>query len=256
MSYRIIQPCEELKDFVSHFWAGRWNDFGKPNSYYFSTANIQTELAFAFHTSPNKPYSELIFSTILGHTEKFRQFPMNGNMDLFGVSLFSHAVPCLFNISTSELTDQVINLDTLLDDQGKTINEKMSNAITAEKRLEVLSGYFKAQLVKGRFEDRLIIKSIKQIKRNQGIVNINDLASEVCLSQKQFERRFVEYSGFNPKLYARIIRFEAALWDRRSYNTLTGVAHAYGYYDQAHFIRDFKIFSGFSPTKFFSLTGY
>jgi AraC-like DNA-binding protein len=256
MSSQIFQPCEELKEYVSHFWAGKWNSVSNGNSTYFSTANIQTELAFAFQSSPGKRYSELLFSSVLGHTEKHNQFPMNGDIELFGVSLYAHAVPCLFNVSTSELTDQIISFDTLLGKQGRIINEKMANAFTTQKRLEILSGYFKEQLAKERFEDKIITRAIKQIRRDQGIVNVNKLAAESYLSQKQFERRFAAFSGFNPKLYARIIRFETALWDRKNYHTLTEVAHAYGYYDQAHFIRDFKTFSGFSPNKFFSLTGY
>ena len=256
MSYQIIKPCEELKGFVSHFWASSWNNIGKQGSTYFSTANIQTELAFAFYTLPGNRRPELLFSTILGHTEMFRQFPMNGNLDMFGVSLFSHAVPCFFDVYTPELTNQVVSLDDLLGDKGKAINEKMTNAITVQKRVEIISRYFKMQLIKGRFEDPIIINAIKQIRKSQGITNITELASEFCLSGKQFERRFAEYSGFNPKLYARIIRFEAALWNRRKYSTLTQLAHDYGYYDQAHFIHDFKMFSGFSPNKFFSITGY
>jgi AraC-like DNA-binding protein len=211
---------------------------------------------FAFQALPNNPYPELIFSSILGHTENFQQFPMNGNIDLVGASLYSHALPCLFNIPASDLNNQFISLDTLLNNDGKVLNEKMSNAITTQKRLEILAGYFKTKLVKSRVEDKVILKAIKQIKKEQGIINVNKLVSDSCLSQKQFERRFAAFSGFNPKLYARIIRFEAALWDRKNYTTLTEVAYAYGYYDQAHFIHDFKTFSGFSPNKFLALANY
>jgi AraC-like DNA-binding protein len=255
MDHEIILPCEELKDFVSHFWAAKWNIAEKTNSAYFATANIQTELAFGFRTSPGNRYPQLLFSSILGHTEKFRQFPMETHMDLFGVSLYAHAIPCFFNISTSELTDQLTDLDTL-NNQGRMINDKISTALSTQQRVKILSDYFKSRLMKKRFEDITMIRAIKEIRKAHGILHIKTLASEFCLSQKQFERRFAGYSGFNPKLFARIIRFETALWDRKNYSTLTEVAHAYGYYDQAHFIRDFKTFSGFSPNKFFAVAGY
>jgi AraC-like DNA-binding protein len=129
-------------------------------------------------------------------------------------------------------------------------------ASTAQDRLKVITDYFRLQLRKKSFEDPAIIKAIRLMKKRQGMVNIRELASEFCLSQKQFERRFTQYSGFTPKLFCRITRFESAFWNCRGYDTLTAAAHAYGYYDQAHFIHDFKKFSGFSPNKFFSLVGY
>jgi AraC-like DNA-binding protein len=255
MSYEVIRPCEELKDFVSHFWIGKWDNTRQTGSEYFSTANPHTELAFAFKTSSDG-CQELVFSSVLGHTKNFRQFPMDDNIDLLGASLYSYAIPCLFNVSPSELTNQFLDLDTLLGNKGKMLNEQMSNAGGPQERLNILSGYFLSKLAKKREQDCTIIQATRQIKAQRGIVNIQELAAEFCLSQKQFERRFAAYSAFNPKLYARIVRFESALWDRGSYESLTEIAYAYGYYDQAHFIHDFKTFSGFSPNKFFSLSGY
>ncbi|HMF72974.1 MAG TPA: AraC family transcriptional regulator [Flavitalea sp.] len=255
MSYQVIQPCEELKDFVSHFWIGKWNNTGQASFDYFSTANTHTELAFAFRTSADgRP--ELVFSSVLGHTKNSSRFPMGSNISLLGASLYSYAIPSLFNISASELTNQFLDLDTFLSKRGKMLNEQMSNAASPQERLSILSGYFRIQVAKKSEQDCTIIRATRQIEAQRGIVNIQELAAEFNLSQKQFERRFAAYSAFNPKLYARIVRFEAALWDRRRYNSLTEVAHAYGYYDQAHFIHDFKTFSGFSPNKFFSLSGY
>lgn len=255
MAYQVILPGEELRNFVSHFWAGSWDAVGQTGSAYFSTANTNTELAFAFRTSPGCS-SELIFSSVLGHSKNFAQFPVEPNAELFGVSLFSYAIPTLFDISPSALTGQFLDLDVLLNSRGRLINEEMTNAATPQERLNILSGYFRAQLAKKRWQDDLIIGATRQIKKQRGIVSVQELAAGCCLSEKQFERRFAAYSAFNPKLYARIIRFETALWDRRNYSSLGEVAHAYGYYDQAHFIHDFKTFSGFSPNKFFALTGY
>lgn len=256
MSYEVIQPSQELKAFVSHFWAGRWHNSGKADSTFFSTANTQTELAFGFFQSVGNGHPELIFSTVLGHTETFRQFPMEGCIDLFGVSLYSHAIPCLFNISTSELTNEVLSVEDLLKNQGRIINEKMTVAVNTPGRIKILVDIFKSQLAKRSFEDKRMLNAINQIRQLKGTININVLAAASCLSPKQFERRFMGYTGFNPKLYSRIIRFESALLATNSYPTLTEVAHGLGYHDQAHFIHEFKKFTGFSPNKFLSLTSY
>ncbi len=255
MSYTIILPCGGLKDLISHFWAGRRNDSDDTNATYYATANTRTELVFAFKPLSNH-HPGLLSSSIQGQTHHFGQYPAIGFNELFGVSLYPNAIPCFFKLSASELNNRFIGIDTLLGNEGKLLSEAIANATTTENRIKILTDYFKSRLTHPHSEDRHIIQAVKQIKKRKGIVNISDLAAEFYLSPKQFERRFKAYLGFNPKLYSRIVRFEAVLDSYGKYNTFTEAAYANGYYDQAHLIYDFKKFSGFSPTQFFALARY
>jgi len=83
-----------------------------------------------------------------------------------------------------------------------------------------------------------------------GNLPMDYLAKESCFSLKQFERKCKERVGLSPKLFARIIRFSKAYRMREMNSTLTwtSIAHSAGYYDQMHMIRDFKVFTGVSPT--------
>ena len=86
----------------------------------------------------------------------------------------------------------------------------------------------------------------------RGSVNISAMAREHALSTRQFERKFKEVAGLSPKLYSRIIRFQAATKHKLNGRCdLTEVAYACGYYDQSHFINDFREFSGYTPKEFF-----
>ncbi|TXJ23716.1 MAG: AraC family transcriptional regulator [Chitinophagaceae bacterium] len=72
------------------------------------------------------------------------------------------------------------------------------------------------------------------------------------LSTRQFERNFKEFAGFSPKLYSRIIRFQSAIEQYgQTGKSLTEIAYDCGYYDQSHFIHDFKEFSGLHPRHYF-----
>ena len=86
------------------------------------------------------------------------------------------------------------------------------------------------------------------------MININLLASESCLSRKQFERSFSDIIGSSPKQFLKIIRFQNAIFQKSKHPelNLTELAHKCGYYDQAHMINDFKTLSGFTPRYFFS----
>ncbi|MGI4866461.1 MAG: helix-turn-helix domain-containing protein [Janthinobacterium lividum] len=78
---------------------------------------------------------------------------------------------------------------------------------------------------------------------------MEQLAHEVCLSPRQFERNFFERVGMGPKLYARIARFDQAFRLKEQQPTLDwlGVAVQCGYYDYRHLVRDFKAFAGVTP---------
>ena len=88
----------------------------------------------------------------------------------------------------------------------------------------------------------------------QGCLRVQALADGMGLSLRQFERRFTTHLGISPKVYARILRFEAAI-HRKSISAIswTSIAHDLGYCDQAHMIHDFQSLSSERPSQ---LTAY
>lgn len=252
MIHEVISPCEALKDLISHFWVGTWDTTSqKPHTTYYVVANSLTEITFAFNG--NHPAADLLFSAVQGHTHRPNQFTVDGFYHLIGVSFYSHAIPRLFNIPASELNHAFISLDTFLGQEGVILNEKIALAQNTPQRIELLSACFMTMLKKPQLEDPLISRAIKAIRSSNGKTKIEDLANTFCLSQKQFNRRFKAFSGFNPKTYSRIIRFESVIQTYPHTANLTETAYAHDYYDQAHFIHEFKSFTGFAPGDFWKL---
>jgi transcriptional regulator GlxA family with amidase domain len=81
-------------------------------------------------------------------------------------------------------------------------------------------------------------------------VRVGDLAETACLSSRQFDRVFKEYTGIGTKEFLRIVRLQHVF--HRAYNSdnenLTAIAHACGYYDQAHFNHEFREYTGSNPS--------
>jgi transcriptional regulator GlxA family with amidase domain len=81
-------------------------------------------------------------------------------------------------------------------------------------------------------------------------MKIEELVMRSYLSPRQFERRFKHLIGVTPKAFARLVRFEAVrdtLYQNPT-QSMTDVAHQFGYTDQSHFIHDFKAFARCTPT--------
>ncbi|MDF9797896.1 AraC-like DNA-binding protein [Catalinimonas alkaloidigena] len=253
MKYEIIQPNEQLRDFISHFWVGTWDaTTQKPNTQYYVVASSLTEITFAF--AGESKQSDLLFSTFQGHTHLAGQFSVAGFYHLIGIAFYSYAIPAFFHIPASEVNKEFISLHTFLGPEGAVLNERIALASSTQQRINILSDYFISRLKKQRLEDVRITQAIQLINESNGRIAIENLARHFCLSHKQFYRRFKAFTGFSPKMYSRIIRFESVIHNYPRLSSLTETAYRHGYYDQAHFIHEFKSFTGFSPTEFWKLS--
>jgi AraC-like DNA-binding protein len=143
-------------------------------------------------------------------------------------------------------------LATVLGPEGAALQEKIMLAATNRERVNIMIPFFERKLAAIKQHNAPMAYAIKNMIHAEGLVDIGKLAGDCCLSRRQFERNFKEMSGFSPKLYMRIMRFQAAT---KSYGmrhtSLTDIAYGCGYYDQSHFIHDFKEFSGFHPREYF-----
>ena len=101
--------------------------------------------------------------------------------------------------------------------------------------------------------DSLIVYVVRKLLSAQDIPPKNqDIAHDVSLSVSQFERRFKQATGVQPKTLTRLIRFEAvcdAIWQNPK-QSLAALAVTFGYTDQAHFVHDFKSLASETPTTF------
>jgi AraC-like DNA-binding protein len=243
-TYEVILPDKGLEDHVSHFWCSRWNTGIQECINYNSTANTLSELVFAF-----APGKQPVFSLLQGHTDKYCCLETAGLSELFGVSFYSHAIPYFFEASACDLVNQLANLGDFMRSDAEAMSYRLACADSFAKRVGIMTLHLKHKFNLHRKTDLTIINAIKMMRQSGGQVNIAALAKKCSLSQKQFERRFKSFSGFNPKLYSRILRFKNSFLQ---YNdpSYTKMALDLGYYDQAHFINDFKQFSGFSPRNY------
>jgi AraC-like DNA-binding protein len=191
-----------------------------------------------------------------GQSKNFRRFIVHEDFGIFGVYLYRYAIPALFSIPSDEVSDQMPDLQTLLGNEGKDLEDKMMNADSHLERASIVSVFFSKRLLREFKTEPGVFMAIQHVIENRGMTPVRDLAAQSCLSTRQFERKFKAFSGFSPKLYSRISRFQATL---RAYTnqdkSLTEIACESGYYDQSHFIHDFKTFSGHPPHFYFSGRG-
>ena len=251
MKYFTIHPTKKLAELVRYFWVFEGNASPDRPYVHRTFANVCPELLFHYRgtfeeINDEDGFESSFITGIHAHTVKYRRFVTKDSFGMFGVYLYPHALPVLFNTPATAVTNEMPDLNSLLKKAGRELEEKMMMASGNAERLSIITSFLEQRITdQKRPEIGKIIRSIVQAK---GQVNIKSLSYDCFLSVRQFERNFKEQAGFSPKTFARITRFNAVVEGRLSrQRSLTDIAYEFGYYDQSHFISDFKEFSGFCP---------
>jgi methylphosphotriester-DNA--protein-cysteine methyltransferase len=102
-----------------------------------------------------------------------------------------------------------------------------------------------------RRADQMIAHAIQKIKSASGNIKVKNLADNMAISLDPFEKRFRRVTGISPKQFSDTVRFRSLINQFSATESLTELALEAGYFDQAHFIKDFRTFTGMSPQQFF-----
>ncbi len=169
-----------------------------------------------------------------------------GTFTTIQVVLKPHGLQTLLGLNAARLTNQVVEINEFAQ---ANLNQQLLEAPTDEKLIELFTSFMLTQHQRVQTRDALIVESLYLIEQRPGSVGVRQLLTHLHISERQFERRFSQAVGLSPQFYIRIKRFNQAIHLMQSghYRNLTDVAQTLNYYDQSHFIRDSKAFSGISP---------
>lgn len=149
-----------------------------------------------------------------------------------------------------ELFNQSVSLDNLFDKHKvAAVEETLALALTDSERVKAVETFLEEQL-KEKSEDQLIVRAVALIYGSRGGMRIKELLQQLHISQGAFEKRFRKLVGTTPKKFASIVRFNTVLKDLSQEKSLTEICYDNNFFDQAHFIKDFKQYTGDSPENF------
>jgi AraC-like DNA-binding protein len=201
-----------------------------------------------------KPDDSRIFAGAMICGPHSEYFMINSESDesIIGVHFKPGGGSHFLAVPAGELYNTHAALDDLWGNRAASLREQLIRAKNPETRFQVLEQSLLAQAVQSRRWDPVIAFALKAFQATPLTKTIADVVDQIGISQRWFIQVFRDVVGLTPKQFCRVLRFQDVLKRIRQGQPIDWIAIALscGYYDQAHLIRDFQLFSGLSPTSY------
>ncbi len=156
----------------------------------------------------------------------------------------------IFHLSFAEVKNHIVEMEDLFANGVRELKSQLAEAGNLNLKLQLLQGFLIKRL-EAIAPDLIYDYCINRISDSKGLISISELEKETGYSSRWLQRKFLEHLGTGPKNLAEIIRFkqfyQAYSTGAPSHDLKQHIYHYY--YDQSHFLRAFKRFTGTTPTE-------
>ena len=257
MHYREFAPNGFLKEYVQCYFVCETDTAVFTEDKVFATGCIEVMFNLGTGGPQQIKNGDLIDQPdiqLWGQTIQPFTFASFGKHYMLGIRFFPHTAAVFFDEQVEEFNDRVIDLTDIGGRETAILHSKLREARSLDQRIELLEAFLlkRLSLYRDKFSRLRLVNSIMQDLRNDDFFeNINTVASRYGISSRYLQKIFLTYCGLTPNLFNKIARFQKSLHLVAGDDlSLTTIAYTCGYFDQSHFIKDFKFFTGSAPSRF------
>jgi AraC-like DNA-binding protein len=245
-------PSEILKPFVQKYIAVTINDT-IDNEIFYPSGYIDLVIksnGFAA-TSINGVYKRTPEVELLGHLTLPTTVSACRGTELLIARLHPYACSLFFKNPISDFTNSATNIFLINSKEAGEFYDQICSCVSLVQKINILERYLIDKL---RQSEKIYTRVVNlsricnYVTDRNGTFSIKTISKETGVSERYIQKQFLEYVGLQPVSLHASHRFIKSLQQMISTSsTLTSIAYACGYYDQAHFVKEFKRFTGVSP---------
>jgi AraC-like DNA-binding protein len=239
MTYRLHVPGPPLCESIELMWFG--DDYSVPHALERVLPTGDMSLIINLHEDRTRVYSQF---TVIDTAEQ---------RSTVGVVFKPGGASPFFGLPASELQDTDASLDTLWGAEARFLREQLLEAKTPDAKFAAFERALRNRMNRASVPAHPAVRFAVGNFRREPNRAISTVTDQLGLSERRFIQLFAQQVGLTPKLYCRVQRFQRVLRHiARSRECIdwTDIALTCGYFDQAHFIHDFRAFSGINPSSY------
>jgi|SRR5690554_2148534 len=257
MNYQTFQAHSDLTSLIKCYWA-----LEVPAEYSSEKQRIVSdgciEMAFILGDNIKRYTSETDFilqprAMVLGQTIEPFYIQPTGYVNTFAIRFYPYGFANFVTMPIKNLANKETPIAELFGQPtADELEQKIIHATDTQQRIEIIETFLLNKLNEKATIDNIVKSTIDALLATGGSASINAILKEDLSKRRQLERNFVKQIGISPKQLAKVIRLQSALKMvlNQKTETLTQIAYESEYYDQNHFIKDFKEFTGTTPKEF------
>lgn len=257
MNYQTFEPNNKLMILIKCYWA-----LESPKE---ETSEKQTivpdgcmEMIFHYGNL-YRQYTENGKSIIqprcfvIGQLTRPLEIEPTGETGIFSVRFHPNGFLPFATVPIKEMENAAVSLEKLFGKDGQEIEQKILTANSTSERIKLIETFLLSRLTDTETVDRIVKSTVETILTTNGQLSVDELSKQMNINRRQLERKFSSTIGLSPKQLSKTIRLQATLKMllNKKFTSLTALAYESEYYDQAHFIKDFKELTGFTPKEFY-----
>lgn len=254
---KVFEPNFDLTEFIKRYWTLEGE---KGNTPLKNTIVPDGTMKLIFHYGDSyKHHSQSGEITILpkcfliGQLTKPYVIEPIGVTGSFVVQFKPNGFLPFATIPIKEMENTAIPLDKLFGENGKKLGEKILNTNSTSERIQIIETFLFQKLANQKTIDSIVKSTVETIFSANGQFSVNEFSKSNNINRRQLARKFSSTIGLSPKQLAKTIRIQTTLKAllNEEHTSLTDLAYENEYFDQAHFIKEFKEFTGLTPKEFY-----
>lgn len=234
-------PSDDIAAFVQRYWMVEWDLRGQPAHAQETLTHPCVNLVFERHQA-----------TLVGVETGVATDVIEGQDYVFGIKFRPGAFYPFLKASVSTIANQHLNPASVLGEEINMLQEQVRSSEDVDAMIAHIEAFFRSRLP-ARDETMILVTEIVDWIMNQPSVNrVEEVAQQFHLTVRSLQRLFSQYVGVSPKWVIKRYRLHEAALQLEAGKDIncTRLVYDLGYFDQAHFIKDFKTIIGRTPAEY------
>lgn len=251
---REYQPSAPLRPYVDCYWEGAFNLKAEETVSFKVVPNACLELIIHLDDlrcdfpGPDR-WAQTPDYMLIGMITQVQEIRFRKTVPVFTIRFKPEALFTLFRLPGSKVLERYEDINDLLGGRLRDLCHRIREEKDVGGMIRQTETYLLQRLHERSLDWGYVNEAAEMMRRAKDLT-VRDISEQVHVSQRQLERKFREIVGVSPKHYLRLTRINRVMkvLERGRPLDLTSVAYYCGYFDQAHFIKDFKRITGQNPT--------
>lgn len=254
MEFKQFPPSDILKPYIRHYYIFESDTDIEFEDTVFPSGDL--ELIFNLGQGVWESFTENRFSPhapieFWGQLTKPLPIKSKGKHIMLGIRFYVHAAAYFFNDEIGVFNNQVSNPGDMIGPPVKVLHAQLLETTSLQKRIALVESFLLKRLIRNEKKSFKINKVANILTSIRAENNISHIASKHGITPRYLHQLVYQYTGLSPKSFDKISRFQLSLkLITKNDQPFTSIAYDCGYFDQSHFIRDFKSFTGLTPSAY------